>query len=158
MENFAYPLQMLQCALKYFPEKSYPYASPLLWSHRYVKLSVISTTRLYIESLDSIKECNEILSSTIDSTKTVYIIVHGQNQLFDQVQEKLVSKGFEKVKMQKASLDKVGNPGEYVAMAWPPMNPNEIVISEITGSSPNVNPNTPVGAWASVEQKELDRL
>ena len=98
------------------------------------------------------------MSSTIDITKTVYIIVHGQNQLLDEVQEKLVSKGFEKVKMQKASLDKAGNPGEYVAMAWPPMNPKEIVISEITGSRANVNPNTPVGAWASVEQKELDRL
>jgi hypothetical protein len=98
------------------------------------------------------------LPSIIDSTKTVYIIVHGQKQLFDQVQDKLASKGFEKVKMQKASLDKTGTPGEYVAMAWPPMNPKEIVISEITGSSANVNPDTPIGAWASVEQKELDRI
>jgi hypothetical protein len=94
----------------------------------------------------------------MDSTKTVYIIVHGQKQLFDQVQDKLASKGFEKVKMQKASLDKSGTPGEYVAMAWPPMNPKEIVISEIMGSSANVNPDTPIGAWASVEQKELDRI
>jgi hypothetical protein len=123
-----------------------------------IKLSVISTTRLYLESLTSFKECNEILASTIDSTKTVYIIVHGQNQLFDQVQEKLTSKGFEKVKMQKASLDKTGTPGEYVAMAWPPMNPKEILISEIIGSSANVNPNIPIGAWASVEQRELDRI
>jgi hypothetical protein len=123
-----------------------------------INLSVISTTRLYLESLTSFKECNEILSSTIDSTKTVYIIVHGQNQLFDQVQEKLTSKGFEKVKMQKASLDKTGTPGEYVAMAWPPMNPKEILISEIIGSSANVNPDIPIGAWASVEQRELDRI
>ena len=98
------------------------------------------------------------MSSRIDNTKTVYIIVHGQKQLFEQVQEKLVSKGFEKVKMQKASLDKAGNPGEYVAMAWPPMDPKEIVISEIMGSSASVNPNTPVGAWASVEQKERYRI
>jgi hypothetical protein len=123
-----------------------------------INLSVISTTRLYLESLTSFKECNEILSSTIDSTKTVYIIVHGQNQLFNQVQEKLTSKGFEKVKIQKASLDKAGTPGEYVAMAWPPMNPKEILISEIIGSSANVNLDTPIGAWASVEQRELDRI
>jgi hypothetical protein len=120
-----------------------------------INLSVISTTRLYLESLTSFKVCNEILSSTIDSTKTVYIIVHGQNQLFHQVQEKLTSKGFEKVKMQKESLDKAGTSGEYVAMAW---SPKEILISEIIGSSANVNPDTPIGAWASVEQRELHRI
>ena len=60
--------------------------------------------------------------------------------------------------MQRASLDKAGRPGEYVAMAWPPMDPKEIVISEITGSRTNVNPASPLGAWGSVEQKELDRL
>jgi hypothetical protein len=123
-----------------------------------MRLSVISTTRLYLESLNSIKGRNKILSSKIDNTKTVYIIVHGQSQLFDQVQDKLISKGFEKVKMQKASLDKAGKPGEYVAMAWPPMAPKEIVISEILGLSASVNPNIPIGAWASVEQKELDRI
>ena len=67
------------------------------------------------------------MSARIDYNNTVYIIVHGQKQLLDQVQEKLVSKGFERIRMQKASLDKAGGRGEYVAMAWPPMEPEEIV-------------------------------
>jgi hypothetical protein len=78
--------------------------------------------------------------------------------LLDQVQEKLILKGFERARMQRASLDKAGQPGEYVAMAWPPMNPKEIVISEIMGPSANINSNSPIGAWANVEQKELDRI
>jgi hypothetical protein len=98
------------------------------------------------------------LSARIDYNNTVYIIVHGQKQLLDQVQEKLVSKGFERIRMQKASLDKAGGRGEYVAMAWPPMEPKEIVISEIIGPSENMNSSTPIGAWANVEQKELDRI
>ena len=60
--------------------------------------------------------------------------------------------------MQKANIGKAGNAGEYVAMAWPPMDPKEIVISEIIGSTANVNPNTPIGAWANIEQKELARI
>jgi hypothetical protein len=98
------------------------------------------------------------LSSGIDITKPVYIIVHGQSQLFDKVQERLISKGFERSRMQKATLDKAGRAGEYVAMAWPPMNSKEIVVSEIIGPAANANRGTSLGAWATVEQKELYRL
>src|SRR5918912_2995991 len=103
--------------------------------------------------------CNEFVASEIvDDTKTVYIIVHGKRDLFEQVQEKLTSKGFDKSRMQKASLDKAGNQGEYVAMVWPPMDPKEIVVSRIVGTAANANLNTPLGAWASVEQKELYKI
>jgi hypothetical protein len=84
--------------------------------------------------------------------------VHGQSQLFDKVQERLTSKGFERARMQKATLDKTGGAGEYVAMAWPPMDPKEIVLSEIIGTAANANQGTSLGAWATVEQKELYRL
>jgi hypothetical protein len=98
------------------------------------------------------------MASEIDHMKTVYIIVHGQRDLFDRVQEKLTSKGFDRSRMQKAGLDKAGNEGEYVAMVWPPMDPNEIVVSRIVGTAANANLNTPLGAWASVEQKELYKI
>jgi hypothetical protein len=98
------------------------------------------------------------MASEIDDTRTVYIIVHGQRDLFEQVQEKLTSKGFERSRMQKASLDKAGNVGEYVAMVWPPMDPKEILVSRIAGAAVNANLNTPLGAWASVEQKELYKI
>ena len=121
-------------------------------------LSVISTTRLYIECLYKIKRCDKFLSHDIDTTKAVYIIVHGQTHLFDKVQESLISKGFERARIQKATLDKAGEPGEYVAMAWPPMAAKEIVVSEIIGPATNTNRATPLGAWATVEQKELHRI
>ena len=60
--------------------------------------------------------------------------------------------------MQKASLDKAGNEGEYVAMVWPPMDPKEIVVSRIVGTAANANLNTHRGAGASIEQKELYKI
>jgi hypothetical protein len=48
--------------------------------------------------------------------KTVYLIVHGQKQLLEQVIEKLVARGLQRSNMQPASLEKSGNKGDYVAM------------------------------------------
>jgi hypothetical protein len=100
------------------------------------------------------------MSSVLDATKTVYLIVHGRKQLLEQVKEKLALKGFEKEKMQNASLDKAGNAGEYVAMIWPPMAPKEIVVSEIVGprESGVAAGGEVMGAWGSVEQKEVYRI
>lgn len=64
--------------------------------------------------------------------------------------------GFKKENMQLASLDKTGNTSEYVAMIWPPMAPNEIVVSEIVDK--NVTGGSGMGAWSSVSQKELFRI
>jgi hypothetical protein len=75
------------------------------------------------------------LTSKIDYSKTVHIIVHGQIQLLDQVEQKLISKGFKRVRMKMASLDKAGQPGDYVAMVWPPMDPKEIIVCEIVGQT-----------------------
>jgi hypothetical protein len=100
------------------------------------------------------------MSSVLDATKTVYLIVHWRKQLLEQVKEKLALKGFEKEKMQNASLDKAGNAGEYVAMIWPPMAPKEIVVSEIVGprESGVAAGGEGMGAWGSVEQKEVYRI
>jgi hypothetical protein len=93
---------------------------------------------------------------SIGLDKTVYLIVHGQNQFLSLLKEKLASKGFEKQKMQTASLDKVGNIGEYVAMIWPPANPKEIVVSMIGGIKEEEGIGK--GAWASIRQDELFRI
>ncbi len=65
--------------------------------------------------------------------KTVYLIVHGQKHLLEQVIEKLVARGFKRSNMQPASLEKAGNKGDFVSMVWPPSAPKEIIVSEITG-------------------------
>ena len=89
--------------------------------------------------------------------RTVYLIVHGQKQLLEQVIEKLVAQGFQRSNMQAASLEK---PGEFVAMVWPPSAPKEIVVSEITGNRASESQAIGIGlgAWTSVGQKELYRI
>jgi len=97
--------------------------------------------------------------STLDVKKTVHIIVHGQTSLVGTVKEKLIGLGFSENRLVQASLDKVGNAGEYVAMAWPPMTANQIIINEITGISEDAQEGLGfLGAWAKVEQKELSRI
>jgi|SRR6476646_4381401 len=95
--------------------------------------------------------------STVDTTKNVYLIVHGRKQVLEEVKEKLVLKGFEKEKMQIASLERAGNKGEYVAMIWPPSSPKEIIVSEITEIGVTGRSDG-MGAWASVNQNELYRI
>jgi hypothetical protein len=92
--------------------------------------------------------------------KTVYLIVHGQKQLLEQVIKKLVARGFKRSNMQAASLEKAGNKGDFVAMVWPPSAPKEIVVNEITGNRASESQDLTIdlGAWTSVGQNELYRI
>jgi len=92
--------------------------------------------------------------SEIDDTKKIYLIVHGQRNLIEPVMDKLADR-FKRENMQPASLDKAGEVGEYVAMLWPPMASKEIVVSEIIGMGGS---GKGMGAWSSVNQKELFRV
>jgi len=96
--------------------------------------------------------------STIDNTKTVHLIVHGQRDLIATVTHKLISLGFTENNLIPASLQKTGNIGDYVAMVWPPMRATEIIINEITGMDPAETKDNVMGAWASVNQKEISRI
>jgi hypothetical protein len=96
--------------------------------------------------------------STIDNTKTVHLIVHGQHDLIGTVMHKLISLGFTENNLIPASLQKTGNIGDYVAMVWPPMRATEIIINEITGMDPAETKDNVMGAWASVNQKEISRI
>ncbi len=95
--------------------------------------------------------------SQIDSTKKVYVIVHGQHKMLEPVKEKLASAGFNKENMEMASLDRTGNAGEYVAMLWPPMAANAIMVSVITGPA-EPGKGRGMGAWGTVGTKEVMRL
>ena len=96
--------------------------------------------------------------STLDVKKTVHIIVHGQTSLVGTVKEKLIGLGFSENRLLQASLDKVGNAGDYVAMAWPPMHATEIILSEITGINQAEAKNNVMGAWSNISQKEISRI
>lgn len=94
------------------------------------------------------------MSSAIDSTKKVYIIVHGQRNLLEPVKEKLASAGFKNENMEMASLDRAGAAGEYCAMLWPPMAPTDIMVSQVTGPAEG-GQGRGMGAWASVAMKQV---
>lgn len=83
--------------------------------------------------------------------------------MFDKVKDLLEKKGFDSQKMRLASLEEAGKTGEYVAMLWPPWDPKEIILNEITNlteSSDQKQPPTSMamGAWSTVGQKEISRI
>ena len=103
------------------------------------------------------------MSAASPENATVHIIVHGRMALFDKVKDLLGKKGFDAQKMRLASLEEAGKTGEYVAMLWPPWDPKEIILSEITKldeSSSQKQPATSMamGAWSTVGQKEIFRV
>jgi len=59
-------------------------------------------------------------------------------------------------KIVSADMNKPGNEGDYVAMLWPPMAPTEIILSQIIDF--NGTNGRGMGAWATVNQKELQRI
>lgn len=95
--------------------------------------------------------------SQIDSTKKIYIIVHGKHDMMDPVKEKLAAAGFGKENMVPASLDKAGDIGEYVAMLWPPMMATDITVSQITGPAQE-GQSRGMGAWGTVAMKEITKI
>jgi hypothetical protein len=92
----------------------------------------------------------------IDSSRKIHLIVHGQHQLMEPTKNKLAAAKLLRENMQPASLDKAGDIGDYVAMLWPPMAPKEIVVSQIIGTGGDTKLG--MGAWSSINQKELFRL
>jgi hypothetical protein len=91
-----------------------------------------------------------------NTEKKVYVIVHGQKQLFETVKSKLSAFGFKNDKLIPADMNNPGNPGEFVAMVWPPMAAREIIFSEILDF--NNKDGFGMGAWSSLNNKELARI
>ena len=86
------------------------------------------------------------------------MIVHGQKELFEIIKSKLLLKGFKEERIIKAKLDEAGNIGEYVALAWPPGRPQEIIVNRIVDEKQAQESTSAPGAWESVQQKELYRI
>ena len=88
----------------------------------------------------------------------MHVIVHGHRDLLDRVISKLVLKGFRKDDILAARLDEAGQIGDYVAMAWPPVKPQEVVISQIVGNKQPQEKSIAPGAWEAIQQNELYRI
>ena len=91
----------------------------------------------------------------IDTSKDVYLFVHGRKDLVEKSTEALVSKGFLPEKIIQALSEKTGNVGDYMAMLWMPPNPDHIKVQQITAVDPNVEPKDMTGAWAGVSKDDL---
>ena len=91
----------------------------------------------------------------LNNNKKIYVIVHGNRQNYDKVKSMLIEKQLNEEKISMASLEKAGEIGEYVAMTWPPMAAREVIVSEIVGTN---GEGKGMGAWSSIEQKELFRF
>ena len=88
----------------------------------------------------------------------VHVIVHGHRDLLDRVISELVLKGFKKDDILAARLNEAGQIGDYVAMAWPPVKPQEVVISQIVGNKQPQEKSFAPGAWEAIQQNELYRI
>lgn len=88
----------------------------------------------------------------------IYVIVHGQKDLFEGVKSKLILGGFKGENVLMAKLDEAGNTGDYVAMVWPPGKPREIIVSQIVENKQSQNKSSAPGAWAALQQNELYRI
>ena len=95
------------------------------------------------------------MAAALNNNKKIYIIVHGNRQHYDKVKSMLIEKQLNEEKIAMASLEKAGEIGEYVAMTWPPMAAKVVVVSEIVGTNAE---GQGLGAWGSIEQKELFRF
>ncbi len=95
------------------------------------------------------------MTSSLNNDKKIHVIVHGNRENYDKVKSMLIEKQLNEEKISMASLEKAGDIGEYVAMTWPPMAAREVIVSEIVGTNAE---GEGMGAWGSIEQKELFRF
>ena len=104
---------------------------------------------MLIKATQSICHMNQI-----DPQKPVYLFVHGRKDLESVATNALVANGFPKDKIISATVDKVGNVGDYMAMLWMPPTPDHIKIQKITKVDA-VKPEGMTGLWKGVSKEDL---
>ncbi|MFQ5781885.1 MAG: hypothetical protein ACE5GR_02370 [Nitrosopumilus sp.] len=93
----------------------------------------------------------------IDTSKDVYLFLHGKMDLREKATNALTAKGFPADKVTMALPNKVGNVGDYMAMLWMPPNPDHIKIQQITKVE-EVEPEDMIGLWKGVSQDDIETI
>lgn len=93
----------------------------------------------------------------VDTSKSVYLFVHGRMDLLEKAENALISNGFTKEKIIMAKPDKVGDVGDYMAMLWMPPNPDHIKIQKITEIK-DVKPEGMIGLWKGVAKEDIHSI
>jgi len=96
-------------------------------------------------------------NTEIDPQKNVYLFLHGRADLREKIETALVTYGFLKEKIIKASSENVGTVDDYMAMLWRPPRPDHIKIQLITGVK-EVEPDKMFGLWKGVLKKDIDTI
>ncbi|MDR4498525.1 MAG: hypothetical protein MRK02_11490 [Candidatus Scalindua sp.] len=95
------------------------------------------------------------IEKEIDSDKEVYLFLHGREDLREKAENALVAYGFLKENIIKASSEKIGKAGDYMAMLWKPPQPDHIKIQKITKVKAT-EPDKVFGLWKGVMRKDID--
>lgn len=93
----------------------------------------------------------------IDTSKDVYLFLHGRMDLKEKAMNALAAKGFAADKVTMASPSKVGNVGDYMAMMWMPPNPDHVKIQQITKVE-EVEPEGVIGLWKGVAKDDIESI
>ncbi len=98
-----------------------------------------------------------ITMSSIDTTRNVYLFLHGRMDLREKATRAVIGAGFDTEKIIMAVPNKVGAVGDYMAMLWMPPNPDHIKIQQITKVD-TVEPEGMIGLWKGVSKDDVDTL
>jgi predicted metalloprotease len=92
--------------------------------------------------------------TNIDSSKKVYLFLHGRMDLHEKTLNVLASNGFQKENLVMADPKQAGEVGDYMAMLWMPPNPDHIKIQQITAVE-DCEPEGMIGVWKGVAKDDL---
>jgi predicted metalloprotease len=90
----------------------------------------------------------------IDSSKKVYLFLHGRMDLHEKTMNALANNGFQKENVAMADPKQAGEVGDYMAMLWMPPNPDHIKIQKITAVE-DCEPEGMIGVWKGVAKDDL---
>ena len=92
-----------------------------------------------------------------DTSKEIYLFLHGRMDLREKSTAALELTGFAKDKITLARPDAVGKVGDYMAMLWMPPNPDHIKIQQITKVE-SVEPKGMIGLWKGAAYDVIDTI
>jgi len=91
----------------------------------------------------------------VDSSKKVYLFLHGRMDLMEKMQNSLASNGFQKENTVMGNPKQAGEVGDYMVQLWPPgPNPDHIKVQQITAVE-ECEPEGMIGVWKGVAKDDL---
>ena len=92
----------------------------------------------------------------IDTTKDIYLFLHGREDLKEKAIKTLTLKGFSRI-LIASSNQPVGQINDYMAVLWMPPNPDHIKIQKIT-KVVAVEPEGMIGLWKGVSKDDIGTI